>query len=722
MKFGIRRRLLLLMLSGSLLSFLFLGLPLLYGLYGIYHTIDAKENTLAQVVSNYATDFAKEQSQEGMESETEIRAAILGYEARMVQADIAYLSAELTDMLSFPNRYVAQTLPNANEEAVPAGTAYIHFSTELQSRIEDEGLSPELEQEMAALSNISVIMNTLRQYYKCICVGSKHGYLIRLDAAIRGGDGYALPQEPLQPDYDARQRYWYQLGEKAAEPVFTQVYTGNHGEPVISCVMPYYDGQGQVAGVVVADCDPDTFLPEEAAGITRSFVLGAKGELLLSTLPQEMLPADDRGKSLQESHLPSLAFAARRMVQSRIGSRKVYLAGEDYYLSYAPVPRLGWSVGTLLDDRKVAESAERARLHMTGQMDSFRSSFAQLFLYFAAVAALILLAVFALVSWGSNRAAEHFCRPLRKLVEATAEIAKGNFSHRIDVHTGDELEHLALCMGDMTRKLSRYEQEIAHTAQETSRIETELEVASHIQTSLLPSPLPPRQEYQMAAAMHPAREVGGDFYDFYYLTEDKLALTIADVSDKGVPAALFMAVAKTILKNCILGGGPLAQAMARANDQLADRNEAGMFVTVFAAVLDLATGELVYVNAGHNPPLLLRGEMVHPLPPTKKSPPLGVREGLPYEEKSLQLAVKDRLVLYTDGVTEAMNEAGEMYSHQQMEKCLSLVAEKAAPADIIDAVLQQVRRHMGAAEQSDDMTLLVITRLRMSPASASGGV
>lgn len=711
MKFGIRRRLLFLMLSGSLLTFLFLGLPLLYGLYGIYQTIDSKEKSLTQIVSFYATDLVREQSLEKMESEAEIRAAIIGYEAGLVQEDVAYLSAELTNMLSFPNKYAAQKLPIANNEAVSTGTAYIHFSPELQNEIERAGLAPELAQEIDALSNIAVIMEPLKKYYKCICMASKNGYSICLDVADEDGTISVLSKEPWRSAFDARQRYWYQLGTAVNLPVFTKVYMSTTGEPVFSCVMPYYDAQGQVAGVLCLDCVPDSCFPVSDEAANRSFVLEAGGEILFSTLPYEMLPLEDWGRKLQDSRLSSIALSTRRMVEGRNGFRKVYLAGKDYYLSYAPVPKQSWSLGTLQDDREVLDSAEQARQRMTEQMGAFRRSFAQLFLYFAGVTVLVLLAVFALVSWGSSRAAEHFCRPLRKLVEATSEIAKGNFTHKLEVHTGDELEHLAHCMENMTRELHQYEQKITHTAQEKSRIETELTVASHIQSSFLPAPLPPCEEYQLAAAMHTSWEVGGDFYDFYYLTEDKLVLTIADVSDKGVSAALFMAVAKTILKNCMMSGKTLAEAMARANDQLSDRNEVGMFVTVFAAVLNIHTGELTYVNAGHNPPLLMSGERIIPLPPTPQSPLLGVCSGMFYEEKTWQLAVKDRLVLYTDGITEAMNDAGVLYSRQQLEKCLSLVAERANPADIIAAVLQQVRLHMGGAEQSDDMTMLVIKKL-----------
>lgn len=207
------------MLSGSLLSFLILGLPLICGLYGIYRTIDGKEEELVQIISYYATDFAKEQNQERMENETEIRAKIISYEALSVQEDTKYLSAELTNMLRFPQQYTAQNLPNANKEIVPAGTVYTHFSPELQSRIDREGLSPQLQEEMTLLSNAAVTMETLRRYYKCICVASKQGYIIRFDEAEKEGAISDLSREPWRSTHDARQRYiplhrWHHRGHE----------------------------------------------------------------------------------------------------------------------------------------------------------------------------------------------------------------------------------------------------------------------------------------------------------------------------------------------------------------------------------------------------------------------------------------------------------------------------------------------------------------------------
>ena len=185
-----------------------------------------------------------------------------------------------------------------------------------------------------------------------------------------------------------------------------------------------------------------------------------------------------------------------------------------------------------------------------------------------------------------------------------------------------------------------------------------------------------------------------------------------------------MAAAKTILKNSLLQGtgGTLAEAMARANDQLVSENEAELFVTVFVGILDLVSGDLVYVNAGHNPPLLLQGESAPAyLPLTRKSPVLGMMDGIPYQEMRISLGTGDRLFLYTDGITEAMDERKQMFSKERLEKALSLLSAKAAPVEILENVFMAVRSHAGGADQSDDMTVMAVTWNKISP-DATGEV
>ncbi|MBQ3854553.1 MAG: SpoIIE family protein phosphatase, partial [Anaerovibrio sp.] len=503
--------------------------------------------------------------------------------------------------------------------------------------------------------------------------------------------------------YDAQNRYWYHLGEKSTKPIFTQVYTGSDGKPVVSCVCAYYDHTGQVAGVVVVDCSPLNFLPMEQGNITKSFILGPSGEVLISSLPKQLLVPDESNQDMRKSPVDGLATLAQNMMSGQTGYQKVRLNNEEYYLYYAPIPNMGWSVATLLEKDIVTAAAEHGQKRMMNRMTDFRRSFTMLFIGFGVMALFILVILFKLVSQVSKRGAEHFYRPIHKLMAGTKEIAKGNFSNKIKVDTGDELEQLADTFNDMTEKLAGYEQDIAQTVVENSRLEAELDMAARIQASLLPEPLLVQDTVQLAAVMIPAKEIGGDFYNYYYLNENNLVVTIADVSDKGISAALFMAIATTVLKSCIMtelkGGtdeaGHLARAIATANDQLVAQNEAELSVTAFVGVLNLTDGRFSYVNVGHAQPFILHDNILSYLPSSLKSPLLGIRPGVEFEEKTIRLVAGDVLFLYTDGITEAMNETGQIFTRNRLERTLSSISFPSAPEDVISMVRQMISTHVG---------------------------
>ena len=260
----------------------------------------------------------------------------------------------------------------------------------------------------------------------------------------------------------------------------------------------------------------------------------------------------------------------------------------------------------------------------------------------------------------------------------------------------------------MTDELKSYIDNLTKTTAEKERIETELSVAARIQAGILPKTLPARSEFDLFAFMQPAKEVGGDFYDFYFLDENHLMITVADVSDKGVPAALFMVACKTLLKDCALLLGTveqLSEIVARTNDRLAEANEEGMFVTAFTGVLDVETGEFVYVNAGHNPPLV-RKNGIFAFLPIAKSPMLGVMKGMDFPAERLTLEPGDMIFLYTDGVTEAMNEKQELFGEERLQETLAEQPKERTAAEILEAVRGAVESHADGAEPNDDVTML----------------
>lgn len=713
-KLSIKRRLLLLMVLGSVLSFVFLGSPLLYGMYGLWDTISETREKLTVVVTDYSRDFAREQAQERIVNEAEILSQTAGDEANNIKADVQLLSDELTEILQNRQSYSPRMLPRASDRDIANGKPYVHYSPALEA----EGITPAIEQEIGIVSNIAETMEILGQYYVRIYIGSQHGYTLFLDNWEESGDMSLLRREQWRTTYDARKRDWYRLGLSTSAPAFTDVYNSISGEKIFSCVMPYYDNQG-VAGIIGVDCLPKNFFWQAERGKNIDiFIINKKGKLLLNTMPEDFFYIAN-GDDLRKSNVASLAYVSKRMTQGNSGYHKMYINGKEYYLSYAPIKETNWSMGMLLDNDQVMQDAAVAQKQMIELMDNFYTAFIRLFGLIVLLFVFALLLVFSIIIYGSNWAADRFYKPIRSLMSGAKEIAQGNFRHKISVQTGDEWENLAANFNTMTDELEQYSREIAFRAKEKSRIEAELSVANHIQSSLLPAPLETQSAFQLAADMKPAREIGGDFYDYYLIGNNQLVITIGDVSEKGIPAALFMAGAKTVLKNyisvAVQKNMSLAQAVAMANSQLTAANRECFFVTVFAGLLNISTGELIYVNAGHNQPIILEDNHIFSLPRQSKNIVLGVMEEASYEETAARLKPGATIVCYTDGVTDAVNPSKEKFSIKRLEELLGKLGNNTSPQGIIEAVEQAVLQHVTgngtALEQSDDITMLVLNLL-----------
>jgi sigma-B regulation protein RsbU (phosphoserine phosphatase) len=239
------------------------------------------------------------------------------------------------------------------------------------------------------------------------------------------------------------------------------------------------------------------------------------------------------------------------------------------------------------------------------------------------------------------------------------------------------------------------------------RMEQELNVAHDIQMSMLPlefPAFPEREEFSVHALLKPAREVGGDFYDFFFINDDEICLIVGDVSGKGVPAALFMAVTKTMIKTQAVDDPSPASIVTRVNDELSADNPSSMFVTLFFAIANVRTGEVRFTNAGHNPPYILRQGRSLECLDQRHGPIIGAVEGVAFKEDTVQLDIKDTLVIFTDGVTEAMDTAQQLYAEPRLESFIGKSA--GVPDELTGEILQDVEAYAGEAEQADDITIL----------------
>ncbi|MCD8136534.1 MAG: SpoIIE family protein phosphatase [Parabacteroides gordonii] len=273
---------------------------------------------------------------------------------------------------------------------------------------------------------------------------------------------------------------------------------------------------------------------------------------------------------------------------------------------------------------------------------------------------------------------------------------------------------------DLERTIEKAAQQISFikkAQQEHTQLESirnDLHIAQEIQQTILPKTFPPFPElksFDIYAYMNAAKYVGGDFYDFFRIDQDRLGFVIADVAGKGVPAAIFMAISRTVIRTIALTENSAAMCMQRSNAFLCQENTNEMFVTVFYGILNLNTGLVTYCNAGHNPPILMKKDNTVVSVPLTNDFILGSIDNITYHEKTLQLSPGDNLLLYTDGITEAMNTRHEQYSEQRLlENCQELIGK--SPKEIVDKITETVGKFVVGAVQSDDITLLSITYQR----------
>lgn len=301
-----------------------------------------------------------------------------------------------------------------------------------------------------------------------------------------------------------------------------------------------------------------------------------------------------------------------------------------------------------------------------------------------------------------SNAAERFVRDKKDCDGGASAISQ------LDIRTGDEIEQLTVSIKKMEKEINSYLSYLSYVTAERERISAELDIAGNIQASMLPRVFPKRKEFDIYASMTPAKEVGGDFYDFLFLDEDRLALVMADVSGKGVPAAMFMMISKILIKSAAQTGLSPKAILEKVNRQLCESNEAEMFVTVWLGILDIRTGKLCCANAGHEYPAIRRCGGDFALYQDIHGFVLAGMENMKYREYELQLSAGDTIFVYTDGVTEATNDQNELYGTEGMLQALN-EKKQVCGKELLETVHKGIDQFVGNAPQFDDITMLSLT-------------
>jgi len=317
----------------------------------------------------------------------------------------------------------------------------------------------------------------------------------------------------------------------------------------------------------------------------------------------------------------------------------------------------------------------------------------------------LLISIFAIVFVLYQILKRNINQPIATLTEIAQQISEGDLDKTIELEEPSELAQLAAAFNKMKTDIKTHLTELAKVSLEKEKMASELAIAKTIQDSALPKDFPENEYFELIASMTPAREVGGDFYDFFPIDENHFGLVMADVCGKGITAALYMMSAKTVIKSMLEAGYPLKEAVCRANNSLCNNRAPLMFVTAFVGVLDLRTGKIEYVNAGHNPPLHRIGneyEYVNVI----KNMVLGVKAGYEFQVGEITLKKGERLFLYTDGVTEAQTKDSKFFGEDRLLKILN---EKEVETDkTLNYVYKSIQKFIKGAPQFDDITMMIV--------------
>ena len=626
-------------------------------------------------------------------------------------ADTVGTLAEYTHMLfEAPDQYSTRevSLPDAALD----GTASVQLLTEAGVDLND----PVVAEKLGLIGNLSELMLSMYgnvEVDSCY-VALPEGVMLLADdhASSKFDENGEIVSIPIH------ERDWYRGAIEKGGLYFTDiasdVFTGQY---CIMCAMPVYDASGSVVAVAGADL----FLDNMEAYVNASdengqftCIVNQYGHVVFSPRLEGIFQIKGvaEAEDLRKLGNAELASFIDRALAANTDVTLVEADGATWYMTGAPIPAVGWTVVSLVDkavaDQPTVMLAAQYDEISQNAVSSFEGGISRARTWITV--ALMIVTVLALV--GALTVSKRIVKPLETMTKRVISLGGDNLQFMMEdtYRTGDEIEALAESFATLSARTLQYVDEVKKVTAEKERIGAELSLATDIQASMLPHifpVFPMRSEFDIYASMDPAKEVGGDFYDYFLIDDDHLGLVIADVSGKGVPAALFMMASKIILQSVAMLGNSPAEILRRTNEAVCSNNEAQMFVTVWLGILELSTGKLTAANAGHEFPALRQPNEKFELYKDKHGFVIGGMEGVRYKEYEIQLEPGSKLFVYTDGVAEATSAEQELYGTERMIDALNTDPD-ATPQQILKNVRASVDGFVKEAEQFDDLTMLCI--------------
>ena len=517
--------------------------------------------------------------------------------------------------------------------------------------------------------------------------------------------------------YDPASRPWYKTAVGKGKFAFTLSVKGyymNTGQ--VQCGIPIYVN-GELKAVLQGSTQLTRFhelISDVGVGDEDfSIMVSDDGYMIYSPRESgELMMTDDLSRSLWNSENRSLVELLHTANTNDLGIKEVEIDGISYVAAHAKMPTSGWFQFTFVPESEFSAPTERLLDEMkaigTRTREKFRSGSRQSNVLIVIVIVILIGNAFLAAMIFSGKVMNPINKMTGKLRESSGE--EFDFQMEDAYRTGDEIEILANTFGKLSEKMHGYLKNILSMTAEKERIGTELSIATKIQADMLPDAekaITDRDEFSLYASMNPAKEVGGDFYDFFMIDDDHLCLVIADVSDKGIPSALFMMSSMMIINNRARQGGTPGEILTDANVQIWKNNKTKMFVTVWLGILELSTGKMVCTNAGHEFPVIRGADGVFRVYPDKHGLVVGALGKSKYKDYELQLEPNDAVFVYTDGVPEANNADGEFYGMERLTAALNRTGGQ-SPKEILESVRKDVDAFVAGAKQFDDLTMLCL--------------
>ncbi len=647
---------------------------------------------------------ASDNSQEALQAQAE------EYLGRIAQKQALYSNAQLTEisrmvtsladyieyLYANEDQYGGRGLPLPDETVDGQASSKYMLAPGVKK-------TAELDREIELLSNCESIFGPLLE---------ENDLLDNIYAGTESGVSYRYSRSnSYDPTYDPRERGWYQQASaKPGRTVWLDTYLDSYGNTCITAARAFCDEDGGLIGVVASDVKLQALLDEiTTAKIGESgyaFVIDKAGTLIAHPRYfEEGFDMDLAAHVDEDGQSGDLDM----LMDNTAGLVGLTLDGVDSYLAWHYLGQTGWRLCISVDKAEVVRPAVETKQTIDTMTDQAQETTQKtlsgimkgFIIFFAAVGIVVIIISFAVS--GS------ITRPIQKLARNVERIGKGELDKKVDVESTDEIGGLASAFNKMLDDLNDHIRRLTAVTAEKERIGAELDIATHIQSSMLPCifpAFPDRPEVDIYASMNPAKEVGGDFYDFFMVDDTHLAIVMADVSGKGVPAALFMVIGKTLIKDHTTPGRDLGEVFMEVNQLLCEGNGEELFITAFEGVLDLETGQFNFVNAGHEMPFIRREGKYTP-EKIRAGFVLAGMEGTRYKMGTMTLEPGDAIFQYTDGVTEATNANNELYGMERLEAVLNRNAD-AAPDALLPAVKADIDAFVGDAPQFDDITMLCL--------------